>query len=317
MVVLRAAVIGCGHFGRYHAQKYAALPGVELVAVVDHGRASAEAFADEFGVPALADPRELIGRIDVASVTTPTAAHHAIARPLLEAGIHLLIEKPISQTVEEAADLVALARMRGLVLQVGHLERFNPAFLALTDVLGTPLFIEADRLAPFKPRGTDVAVTLDLMIHDLDLILQLVDSPLERLDAVGAPVLSGQDDIVNVRLQFASGCVANVTASRVSLKSERTIRLFQADAYLSIDLMERQALIARRGQGEMFPGVPEIATEHRAFEPNDALLLEIESFLASVRGERPVAVSGEDGLRALDLALRIQQEMRRPQPLAR
>lgn len=314
MTRLRAAVIGCGHFGRYHAQKYAALPGVDLVAVVDHGRASADAFAAEFGAAALLDPQELIGRVDVASVTTPTAVHHAIARPLLDAGIHLLIEKPISRTVEEAADLVASARARGVVLQIGHLERFNPALLALTDVLDAPLFIEVDRLAPFKPRGTDVGVTLDLMIHDLDLILQLVKSPLERLDAVGAPVLSGEDDIVNARLQFATGCVANVTASRISLKSERKIRVFQRDAYLSIDLMEREVLIARRGRGEMFPGIPDVTTEHRKFEANDALLLEIEAFLGSVRGERPVAVSGEDGLRALDLALRIQREMRRPPP---
>lgn len=313
---LRAAVIGCGHFGRFHAQKYAALPEADLVAVVDHGLGSADAFASEFGSQALTDPAELIGRIDVASVVVPTAAHFDVARPLLEAGVHLLIEKPITSTVAEAAELVDLARARDLILQVGHLERFNPALMSLGDVLGAPLFIEADRLAPFRPRGTDVAVTLDLMIHDLDLIQLLAASPLARLDAVGVAVLSANDDIANARLVFENGCTANVTASRASLKSERKMRIFQRDAYVSIDFMGREALIARRGQGEMFPGVPDVAVERRQFEANDALMLEIQAFLASVRGERAVAVSGEDGLRALDLALRIQNEMRRPQPLS-
>lgn len=312
--VLRAAVIGCGHFGRFHAQKYAALPEAELVAAVDHGQDSAEAFAAEFNCLALTDPRQLIGRIDVASVVVPTAAHHAIARPLIEAGVHILIEKPITTTVDEARELVALAGARGVVLQVGHLERFNPALLSLGDVLGNPLFIEADRLSPFRPRGTDVAVTLDLMIHDLDLIQMLVSSPLAHLDAVGVAVLSGNDDIANARLVFENGATANVTASRASLKSERKMRIFQRESYVSIDFMQRQAMIARRGSGEMFPGVPDVAIEHRQFEANDALMLEIQAFLASVRGERPIPVTGEDGLKALALALRIQNEMRRPQP---
>ena len=199
-----------------------------------------------------------------------------------------------------------------MVLQIGHLERFNAAILALADVVGQPLFIELHRLAPFKPRGTDVDVVLDLMIHDIDLIQQLVGRPLATVDAVGVPVLSGEDDIANARLHFEGGCVVNVTASRVSLKSERRMRLFQRDAYVSIDFQAGEATIARKGSGEMFPGVPDVQIERRRFAANDPLGLEIEAFVSAVRGERPVAVSGADGRLALDSALRITRALQRP-----
>lgn len=312
MTTVRAAVVGCGHFGRFHAQKYKALPGAELVAVVDCDPGAAERLAGELGVTALTDIRALAGLVEAASVAVPTRDHASVAAPLLDAGLHVLVEKPIAATVEEARCLIELAAARGRVLQVGHLERFNPAILALDDVLGAPLFIESHRLAPFKPRGTDVDVILDLMIHDIDLIQQLVGAPLERIDAVGVPVLSSRDDIANARLHFATGCVANVTASRVSLKSERKMRVFQRDAYISIDFQGRQASIARRGDGEMFPGVPNVALEQRSFEDNDALGLEIEAFLGAVRGERAVAVTGADGLHALESAIRITRGLRRP-----
>jgi len=312
MTPIRTAVIGCGHFGRYHAEKYAAAPEAELVAVVDCRAEAAHDLAARLGVEALTDVAAVVGRVDAASVVVPTQAHFEVSRRLLEAGVHVLVEKPIAATLAEGAALIECARRHGRILQVGHLERFNAALLALADVLDRPLFIEAHRLARFTPRGTDVDVILDLMIHDIDLIQELVGVPLARLDAVGVPVLSARDDIANARLQFEGGCVVNVTASRVSLKSERKMRLFQRDAYVSIDFLAGEATIARRGAGEPLPGVPEIGLERRRFEDNDPLRLEIDAFVAAVRGERPVAVSGEDGLRALGTALKITEEMRRP-----
>jgi predicted dehydrogenase len=312
MTPVRTAVIGCGHFGRYHAEKYAASPAAELVAVVDCELGRAQEVGGRLGVRALADIGELAGRLEAASVAVPTRAHAAVAGRLLEAGLHVLLEKPIAATLAEADALIALADVRGVVLQIGHLERFNAALLALADVLKEPLFIESHRLAPFKPRGTDVDVVLDLMIHDIDLIQQLVGRPLAGIDAVGVPVLSGADDIANARLRFEGGCVVNVTASRVSLKSERKMRLFQRDAYVSIDFQAGEATIARKGSGEMFPGVPDVRLERRRFEANDPLGLEIEAFLAAVRGERAVAVSGADGRLALDGALRITRALQRP-----
>jgi predicted dehydrogenase len=312
MTPIRAAVVGCGHFGRFHAEKYAALPEAELVAVVDCDLAAAGRLAERFGVPALGDPAALAGLAEAASVAVPTGAHCAVASRLLEAGLHVLVEKPIAASLAEADALIALAAARARILQVGHLERFNAAVLALTEVLARPLFVESHRLAPFQPRGTDVDVVLDLMIHDIDLIQELVGAPLAHVDAVGVPVLSARDDIANARLRFEGGCVANVTASRVSLKSERKMRLFQRDAYLSIDFQAGEATIARKGAGARLPGVPEIGLERRRFEHNDPLRLEIEAFLAAIRGTRPVAVAGEDGRRALATALRITQALERP-----
>jgi predicted dehydrogenase len=312
MTPIRVAVVGCGHFGRFHAQKYRGSESAELVAVVDREPAAARALGGELEVEALTELDGLIGRVDAASVVVPTGEHFAVASRLLQGGLHLLVEKPIAATLEQADELVRLALRCDRILQVGHLERFNAAVLSLEDVLDRPLFVESHRLAPFKPRGTDVDVILDLMIHDIDLIQLLVGAPLARVDAVGVPVLSERDDIANARLHFEGGCVVNVTASRVSLKSERKMRLFQKDAYVSIDFMAGEATIARKGAGEMFPGVPDIGIERRRFADNDPLRLEIEAFLAAIRGERAVAVSGEDGRRALGGALQIIRALRRP-----
>jgi predicted dehydrogenase len=310
MSALRAAVVGCGHFGRHHADKYAASPDARLVAVVDRDPDAARGLAERLGVLALTRADELIGRVDVASVAVPTSEHYAVASCLLEGGVDVLLEKPIAATLDEADALIALAARHGRVLQVGHLERFNAAVLALDDVLDRPLFVESHRVAPFSPRGTDVDVVLDLMIHDIDLIQLLVGTPLVAVDAVGVPVLSAHDDIANARLQL-EGCVVNVTASRVSFKSERRMRLFQRDAYISIDFSAGNATIARKDPASTGP-IPGIALEQRSIGANDALLLEIEAFLAAARRERPVAVSGEDGRRALDTALRITRALRRP-----
>jgi len=203
------------------------------------------------------------------------------------------------------SDLVSLARDRGVVFQIGHLERFNPAVVALGDVLDKPRFIESHRIAPFNPRGADVNVVLDLMIHDIDIILDFVRSPVTEIRASGVPVLSSDTDVANARLQFENGCVANVTASRVSLKSERKMRIFQEDAYLTIDFQNKTLGIHRRGKGEMFPGIPEVDSREMEFEQGDALLAEIRAFLDSIRNDKPPVVSGEDGLRALETAFTI------------
>jgi predicted dehydrogenase len=308
---IRAAVVGCGHFGRHHAEKYAACDGARLVAVVDRDEAAAQSLAERLGVLALTDAGDLPGLADAASVAVPTSAHVEVASVLLEGGLHVLVEKPLATTLADAGALIALAARRERILQVGHLERFNAAVLALGDVIDWPLFIESHRIAPFSERGTDVDVVLDLMIHDIDLIQLLVGRPLAAVDAVGVPVLSGRDDIANARLRFAGGCVANVTASRVSFKSERRMRLFQRDAYVSIDFSAGSAMIARRDPAASGP-VPGVALERRTLGANDALMLEIEAFVAAIRGERPVAVSGEDGRLALDTALQITAALQRP-----
>lgn len=305
MKPIRTAVIGVGYLGRFHAQKYATLPDTELVAVADVHQEAAQAVAKEYGVEAVPDYRDLLGRVDAVSIVVPTRLHHAVAKTFLEHGAHVLVEKPITVTLEEADDLIATAQANDRILQVGHLERFNSAVLALEDVLKTPMFIESSRIAPFKPRGTDVSVVLDLMIHDIDIIQSVVRSPITKVDASGTQVLSRDIDIANARLQFANGCVANITASRTSLKTERRMRIFQQDAYIAVDFGEKTLTVYRKGDKEMFPGVPEITSEETAFHSADALKAEIEAFLDSIRNSKPAVVSGEDGKRALQTALEI------------
>ncbi len=312
-MTVRVAVVGCGHFGRYHAQKYAALPGVELVACVDTNPAAAARVAQEVASFATARLDDVIDRVDAASVAVPTRHHFGVAKALLEAGKHVLVEKPLASTREEGRALVELAEAQARILQVGHLERFNAAILALGDVIKAPLFIESHRLGGFNPgRGTDVSIVLDLMIHDIDLIQEFVSRPLATVDAVGVPVLTDQDDIANARLTFEGGCTVNVTASRVSMTPQRRMRIFQHDAYIAIDFQTREATVARRGIGKPLPMLPGIGVEEREFAPNDALLLEVESFLSAIRGEAPVTVSGRAGLSALETALWISEALRRP-----
>lgn len=307
---LRAAVIGVGYLGRFHAQKYARQSGVELVGVVDSNPAQAADVAAEVGCQAFTDYRQLFGRVDLVSVVVPTQYHFAVARDCLEAGCHVLLEKPITQTVAEADALIALAAGHKLVLQVGHLERFNPAIKALQGVLDNPLFIESHRLAPFKPRGTDVNVVLDLMIHDIDILLGLVRHPIATVNSVGLPVLSGEVDIANARLQFANGCVANVTASRASRETLRKMRIFQKDAYITIDFQNRSIAIFKRQPGAtMIPGLPDIAMEERSFAQGDPLREEIEAFVVAVRDGTPPVVTGEDGKRALEAAIQISSRL--------
>ncbi len=311
MSALRTAVIGVGYLGNFHAQKYAAIPGVELVGVVDNNYTRAVEIAAALGTTPYTSHNDLIGKVDAVSVVVPTQFHHSVARDMLAASVHVLIEKPITVTIAEADELIAIAESNNLVFQVGHLERFNPVLVALEGVLKQPLFIESVRIAPFKPRGTDVNVVLDLMIHDIELIQHIVKSPVERVDAVGAPVFTGEEDIANARIAFENGCIANVTASRISLKSERKMRIFQRDAYITLDFQNRKVLVAQKGSGELFPGVPNIRVDERELGQADALLNEIESFITAIREGKPPQVSGRDGKMALETALKINASLDR------
>ncbi len=310
MKKLRAAVVGVGYLGRFHAEKYGALQDVELVGVADSDPARAAEIAGLLGTVAYGDYRELAGKVDLVSIVVPTRFHHAVASFFLHNGIHVLLEKPITTTVAEAQDLIATAADKGLVFQVGHLERFNPAFTAVAGRLKRPGFIEAVRVAPFKPRGTDVSVVLDLMVHDIDIIRRFVGSEITAISATGAVVYSNEPDIANARIEFACGCVANVTASRISLASERKMQIFQEDSYISIDFQNRQATIATRGEGESAPGVPAVSVQELSVPQRDQILAEIEAFVASVATGAPVVVPGEDGLNALETALMVEEKIR-------
>lgn len=309
---LRTAVLGVGYLGRFHAQKYAAHPASELVAVVDANAARAAEVAAELHCKALTDPAALIGQVDAVSIVTPTRLHHAMAMPLLQSGIHLLVEKPMTTTLDEADALIAAANEQRCILQVGHLERFNPAMVAAAAEVDAPLFIESHRIAPFNPRGADVSVVLDLMIHDIDLILELVDAPLAQMDASGAAVISGDIDIANARLQFSNGCVANVTASRVSPKAERRMRLFQHNAYLALDLQNGVLDIQRRhAEDGAPPSMDQIKHERREAGQNDALADEIDAFINAIQSGAAPVVSGTDGRRALAAAIEIGHQLSR------
>jgi predicted dehydrogenase len=295
---VRTAAIGVGYMGRFHAQKLAASGASRLVAVADRDAARARAVAAELDCAAETDFRHLLGAIDAACVAVPTERHHEVVGACLDAGVHVLVEKPLARSVAEADDLLARARAKRLVLQVGHLERFNPAFRALAAAPGRALFIDIERLAPFKPRGTDVDVVLDLMIHDLDLVLALARAEVDAVSACGFRVLTEAVDIANARIEFADGSVASVSASRVSQAAVRKLRVFRTDEYVSADLQGHRLRRVRRGAG----GIAE--TEDR-FERIDALAVQTDAFLRAVREGSAPQVSGAEGRRALALALRI------------
>ena len=305
MNALTCAVVGTGYLGKFHAEKYAAMEGCELVAVVDSNFEAAQSVAERNHTQAVADYRDLLGKVEAVSIVVPTSLHFQVARDFLEAGSHVLVEKPITVTVEEADELIDLARRKNRCLMVGHLERFNAALLGLDLVREKPLFIESHRLAPFNPRANDVSVVLDLMIHDIDIILDIVDSEVERIDAKGVTVLTSDTDIANARITFRNGSVANVTASRASLKVERKMRMFMPNRYISVDFQNRVLAQYRKGEREMFPGVPEITSEESVFESGDALMEEIRHFVECIREGREPLVSGVAGRRALATATEI------------
>jgi predicted dehydrogenase len=306
---IRTAVVGVGYLGQFHAEKYAQLDNSQLVVVVDVDLDRAAQVAEKVGARSCSDFREILGEVDAVSIVVPTQSHYEVAKAFLEHGVHVLLEKPITTTLAEADELIRIAAATKTVLQVGHLERFNPVVLALDGVVSKPGFIESIRIAPFKPRGTDVNVVLDLMIHDIDIIQNIVGAKVEQISSIGTPVFTEEEDIANARIQFANGCIANVTASRISLKSERKMRIFQPDAYISVDFQNKTFAVFRKGGGEMFPGVPNITKEEHSFAQTDALKNEIEAFLDSVATGKPPLVSGEDGRQALETALKIIKKL--------
>ena len=309
MKPLRTAVIGVGHFGQYHAEKFARVPGSRLVAVADIDAARGREIAARHGVEAVTDYRALLGRVDAVSVAAPPRAHYEIARAFLENGVHVLVEKPITAELDHAATLIRIARERGRVLQVGHLERFSAAGRALQRIVSRPLYVEAVRVGPFQARATEVNAVLDLMIHDLDLILAFVNSPIELVHAAGAPVFSSVEDIVSSRIQFANGCVANLTASRVNHRAKRRMFVYQPDSYTAINFVQKTVRIVRRAPGESLPGVPNLDTEEIRYGDADTLEQEIVAFLRAIRTGSPPEVTGEDGWRALNTALMITRSL--------
>lgn len=307
---VRVGVIGVGYLGRFHAEKYAAMPEAELVGLVDLDKARAVDLATRLGTKAYGDYRELLGKVDAVSIVVPTAAHYEVSRAFLENDVDVLIEKPITSRLEEADKLIELADSKGLLIQVGHLERFNPAVMALDGIVKRPMFIESHRLSTFKARGTDVSVVLDLMIHDIDIILNFVKSTVSSIHAAGISVISGHVDIANARLEFANGCVANVTASRISAKDQRKIRLFQKEGYISVDFANREITIISP-DGSVTSGViPGMKIDQLCFTKADALQDEIKSFLQAVRLRQAPEVTGQMGRDALKIALSIMDQIR-------
>ena len=305
---LNIGVVGIGHLGNYHLQKYQKLENCEIVAVADALSDRAKKAADIYQCNAFTDHNAMLGKVDAVSIAAPTGGHHKIARDFLAAGVDVLIEKPICATLKEADELIGLAKKNNLILQVGFVERFNPAIMALEKVIEKPLFIEAHRLHPFFERGTDVDVILDLMIHDLDIILKFVNSPLTSVEAVGVAILSDKIDISNVRLSFASSCVANVTASRISSKIMQKIRFFGIEGYHSVDCQKREIVsLGKRINGS---GHLEIIQNSIEVGSHDPLEEEIRSFVNSVVNRTRPLISGEDARKSLELATDIIQKMK-------
>lgn len=309
---LRMAVVGVGHFGRFHAEKIAGLGRARLVAVSDTDPERAAEVAAAHGAEPVTDYRALIGNVDAVSVAVPTVSHYGVVKDLLEQGIHVLVEKPLAHDLKSAGELVELSERRGVILRVGHLPRFYGETAALRRLVSRPLYIDSVRIAPFKTRGTDVNVVLDLMIHDLDLILSLVDAPVTAVDAAGAPVFTPEEDIATVRLKFANGCIASITASRIGLKTERKMRIFQPNTYLTADFDRQIVSCFRKREGATLPGLAGIDASEERYEAVDALQREVEAFVDVVAGVPPAVepVSGREALRALEIAMQINDCLR-------
>ncbi len=304
---IKAAVIGVGYLGRFHAQKYAAMDDVELIAVADIDPDRAKEIALETGTSAVTDFSEIIEKVDAVSIVVPTSLHCKVAIPFLLKGKAVLLEKPMSATIEESQAIINAAKQGGALMQIGHLERFNPAFANLKDSITKPMFIEVHRISTFKERGTDVDVILDLMIHDIDIILSLVRSDIISVEAVGVPVLTNTIDIANARLRFESGCIANITASRISADVMRKIRIFQPDAYISIDFAKNAVDIFTLSEDK------KIGHKRLEMSESDALKSEIRSFIDAVKGISEVVVDGTAGLNAIKVAHMIKQNMILPE----
>jgi len=308
---LRVAVIGTGYLGKFHAEKYAKMDDVDLVGVVDINKAQAEEVARKINTKAYQSHKEILDKVDAVSVVVSTPAHFVVSKDFLENDVDVLIEKPMTQTLAEADELIQHSEKRGLIIQVGHLERFNPAVVALRDkhIIKKPLFIESHRLSIYQERGTDVSVVLDLMIHDIDIILNFVRSEVKNIHAAGVAVITRHIDIANARLEFENGCVANVTASRISTKNERKIRLFQREAYVSVDFAKREITVINQGENQKNGLIPGMQINQLNFTQRDALEDELNAFVGAVRQREVPAVTGQMGREALKIALNIMDQI--------
>jgi len=307
---LRVGVVGVGYLGRFHAEKYASMDAVDLVGVADTNMSQAASIAGEYRTSAYSTYQDLFGKVDAVSIVVPTPSHFAVAMDFLENDVDVLIEKPMTTTLEEADELIRFADSKGLIIQVGHLERFNPAVIALQDIVAKPMFIESHRLSIYKDRGTDVSVVLDLMIHDIDIILNFVRSEISEIRAAGISVIAENVDIANARLEFQSGCVANVTASRISTKNERKIRLFQKDAYVSVDFTSQEITVIQQNSKKDDGLIPGMEIKQLCFTKSDALEDEIKSFVQSVANRKVPQVTGQMGRDALKIALNIMEQIK-------
>jgi predicted dehydrogenase len=306
---LRVGVAGVGYLGRFHARIYAAMPDVELVGVADVNEKTAKEIAELYGCRAYTDPRDLLGNVDAVSIVVPTIYHSDVARPFLERGVHMLMEKPIAPTYEESSELVRLAERAGVIFQVGHLERFNAGIMALAERAQNPRFIEVHRLGPFVERATDVDVVTDLMIHDIDIVLSLVKSNIRHIAATGIPVLTEHVDIANARIEFENGAVANVTASRVSNKKLRRIRIFGKEHYYGLDYIDQKLEVVYAEPDPSGGKWPRIVTEKLDIQARPPLDTELEFFVRSVRTGAPPLVNGRVGLEALRVALLVKEKI--------
>lgn len=312
---IRTGVIGVGYLGRFHAQKYAALAGVELVGVADANKEQGAKVAEECSCAFFPSYQDLLQNVDAVSIAVPTSLHHMVGSDCLKAGVDILLEKPVTVTLEEADDLIALAEEKSLVFQVGHLERFNPAVQAMEPFLTQPLFIESNRISVFKNRGVDVDVVLDLMIHDIDIILNIVKSPIKQIHTVGAPVATLTTDIANARIIFENGATANVTVSRISRTNIRKMRIFQPGSYINVDFANRKIMTIRLKDELMDSGMPKQDVEVTAFTDGDALRSEIIHFVENVRNRTKPSVSGHEGRRALAVAHEVINQIKQHQQL--
>lgn len=315
MKTLNVGVIGVGYLGRFHAQKYAAMAGVRLVGVVDVNADQAARVAAECGCAAFTDYRLLLREVDAVSIVVPTSNHYAVASDCVNASVDILLEKPMTVTLDEADDLIRRCEEKGLVLQVGHLERFNPAVLAMEPLLTLPVFIESNRISTFKNRGVDVDVVLDLMIHDIDIILNIIQSPLKTIHTVGAPVVTATTDIANARLIFENGATANVTVSRISRTNIRKMRIFQPGSYINVNFATKKIMSIKLTDEILESGMPRQEVDVRSFAVGDALRSEIEHFAEHVRNRTRPVVSGHEGRRALDVALQVMAQIQEHQSL--
>ena len=313
--IIRAGVIGVGYLGRFHAQKYAALENVELVGVADTNKEQGEKVAEECSCEYFHDYNDLLKKVDAVSIVVPTSLHHSVGKDCLAANVDILMEKPVTVTLEEADELIALAEEKSLIFQVGHLERFNPAVQAMESFLTQPVFIESNRISVFKNRGVDVDVVLDLMIHDIDIILNIVNSPLKQIHTVGAPVVTPTTDIANARLIFENGATANVTVSRISRSNVRRMRIFQPGSYINVDFATREMTTIRLKEELTESGMPEQDIQVTTFEDGDALKAEIIHFIDNVRHRTRPSVSGHEGRRALAVAHEVISQIKQHQQL--